>query len=323
MGSSLTGSSPSTQVLSTLNPEQQQLFGQLGTVLGGQIGQGAPITASPVQQEAYNTATSATNSMNGLAQDVYGNQNTLEALSGDTGQLAGTIPGMQAALDPLKSNVSSLLTGLGPSMKPYNAGQTSQQFGAQVAAPAWNNFTQNVAPAITEQFAGYGAANSGGEKAALANAGSNLASNLSGQQSQFTQNAQQQAISNLLSGTSASNSLIGQNASLTGEQGTLAQLQNGILGAAGNLRSSSTSADNTLSNIFGNITGTGLSAGNSQFNTTQASQPWNNPWLTQFLMPMLQDQTQTAVTTPGQQDGMGGILSGIGSLAPLIAAAAF
>jgi len=296
---SVMGSSPSVQTMNTQNPMQQGLMSELGNIVQGQLGQGVPITQSPLQTSAYGTALNQGNNVQNYAGQIAGGQGQLLSLENNLSDLS-------SSLNPVKQNLSSLESGLAPTMQPFNAGQSSAQFGAQVAAPAMNNFTQNVTPGIMEQFAAYGGANSGGARKALADAGVNLETNLSGQKSAFMQNQQQQSLQNLVSGTSLSGQLAGQ-------QGTLTGLQGNLTNTSGNLVQDSSNMTKMSSDIINQILQGGLSAGSSQFNVQQASQPWNNPYL-QYLMPLISEQTQTAVADPGQSSGIGGILGGLGSI---------
>jgi len=102
------------------------------------------------------------------------------------------------------------LQNLGSVSQPWNQGQANQWFNQSVTAPAMANWNENILPQIKEGFAGYNAAGSGGEQQAVAQAGTNLQTNLSGQQASFLNQSQQEAIANLMKGTGLSTDITNQ-----------------------------------------------------------------------------------------------------------------
>ena len=242
------GSSPTIKQVNDLTPQQSDLFNQFGNYLSGQIGQGVPAYTGEISPGASS-----------LQNQSFG-----------------------GVSDMLSTGLPSYLKDLAPLQQPWNVGQATQQWNQQVGGPAMTNFDQNVVPKVMEQFAGYGAANSGGASRALAEAGTNLTQNLAGSESQFMQNSQQNALANILKSVGL------------GSQITQQGLDTGL--AAGGQQRGITQQQDT--------------AAYQEFIRTQAQ---NNPML-QYLLPFVQTKTFDNVGIPGQQSGAGGLLGGLGSI---------
>jgi len=82
----------------------------------------------------------------------------------------------------------------------FNPQQTTDYFNRNVAAPAYEQYQQNVIPGITGQFRGRNLQNSSYLGGALSNAGRDVQRNLDTQLANMLQSAQENSVSNRING---------------------------------------------------------------------------------------------------------------------------
>jgi hypothetical protein len=184
-----------------MTPAQSSVLGNLSSVLGGQIGQGVPTYSGELAPSAQPLQASSFNLINSLLSG-----------GGLTGQASNTLSGI---------------------MEPWNPTAAQNTWQQEFVAPAMQNYTQNVLPAVKESFIGANAGNSGAADRAIAQSGSNLSTSLNSQLANMLYSGQQQATQNQLQAASQGTGLESMLASL-GLSGGQAQygVQSGLDTAA-------------------------------------------------------------------------------------------
>lgn len=259
----------------------------MGDLLGGLFGGSSSTsdpqvmslsTMTPAQQQLLSKITGILNSQVGQGVTPY------------SGQLAaGSSSTQQSQYDFIQQLLSgsggnNTMSALQDILKPYDSSSTEKYWQNSLVAPAMNTWNKETLPSILEQFAGSGSLNSSGAMRAVANAGATLNTNLSAQLEDALYKSQQADTTNKLSAMGYENNLISSlNTPGATEQAT---------------------EQNALT---------------SEYQRWASGQSYNNPWL-QYLFNDLGTKAFENVVIPGtttQTGGvnLGGILSGIGSLA--------